>query len=204
MKQLQKKFKFLQDKSKVYQYEIDAEMLTPKQIVDQFKQLDRLQLPEYYMSDNEHYWRASNKLVGSTFHKNVLENEDTHDAVFYYSKHCHACKKFGPIFEQIARISMATTSDLIQNRFEDIKFSRINNSLNTVEGGSNFLYTPVFTFYKKGYKKTPFVLRPNYINLGIMEDFFSVTRDLEVDESLMENAFSGEILEQRKVQALDF
>jgi hypothetical protein len=99
MKSMEKRFKFLGDKSKVYQYEIDAENLSPTQIVDQFKQLDRLKLPEHHMSDDEHYWRVSNKLVGSTFHQNVTQNEQTDDAVFYYSKHCYGCKKFGPIFE---------------------------------------------------------------------------------------------------------
>ena len=196
MKNLQKKYKFLHDKSRVYQYEIDAENLSLTQIVDQFKNLDRQKLKEHFMTDDAPYWRVSNKLVGSTFHQNVTQNGDTDDAVFYYSKHCHGCKKFGPMFEQVARMSMGKSTEWIQNKFDGIKFSRINNSLNTIDGARNFGYTPVFTFYKKGYKQTPFILRPQYFGMGILEDFLTVTRDVQIMEhDVIDSAFNPDILQ---------
>lgn len=201
METMLKKYKFLHDKSKIYQYEIDAENLDMDQILTQFKQLDRLKLPEHHQSEDVPYWRVSKKLVGSTFHKNVTHKTEQDDAVFYYSKHCHGCKKFGPIFEQIARMSMGSSTEWIKNKFDGIEFSRMNNTLNTVEGASNFGYTPVFTYYKKGFKDTPFILRPQFMNFGILEDFLTVTRDMEIlDSGVIDLAFGSDVLEQRKIK----
>ena len=205
MKNMQKKYKFLGDKSKIYQYELDGENQTTAQILEQFKQLDRLKLKEYYPSEDEPYWRVSKKLVGSSFNDTVTYQQDQNDAVFYYSKHCHGCKKFGPIFEQIARLSMGSSSPILQDVFKNIRFSRMNNSLNAVEEAVHFGYTPVFTFFKKGYKNTPFVLRPQYMNFGILEDFLTVTRDVEIfDQDSIQKAFNEENLEVRRVRKIEF
>jgi hypothetical protein len=92
-------------------------------------------------------------------------------------------------------MSMGSSTEWMQNKFDGIKFSRMNNSLNTVKNGSNFGYTPVFTFYKKGYKQNPFILRPQYMHFGILEDFLCVTRDVKIDDSLIENAFNQSVLD---------
>ena len=97
-------------------------------------------------------------------------------------------------------MSMGSSTEWIQNKFDGISFSRINNTLNSIEGAKNFGYTPVFTFYKSGYKETPFILRPQFMNFGILEDFLTVTRDVSImDQEVFSQAFSSEILEQRKV-----
>jgi hypothetical protein len=76
MKQMQKKYKFVGDKTKTFKYLIDAENQDMTAILDQFKKMDRLKLPEYYESEDEPFWKVSNKLAASNFHQNVTHKQD--------------------------------------------------------------------------------------------------------------------------------
>lgn len=89
-------------------------------------------------------------------------------------------------------MSMGSSSEDMKEHLKGITFSRMNNSLNAVEGAANFGYTPVFTYYKKGYKTQPYILRPTYMSFGILEDFLTLTRDMGVyDSSVVDSAFDA-------------
>lgn len=201
--QMEKKYSFLQDKSKSFLYEIDAESLDIQSVIEQFKLIDRVKSKEHFPSQDPAYWRVSQKLVGSTFGQKVLKNSETDDAIFFYSKHCHGCKKFGPLFEQVARMSMGSSGDEAKDELKGITFSRMNNTLNTQEGAGDFGYTPVFTFYKKGFKNQPYILRPSYMNIGILMDFLLLTQDVGIyDAALIDSTFGSRKLEERKVRPI--
>jgi len=90
---------------------------------------------------------------------------------------------------------MGSSSDEMKEHLKGINFSRMNNTLNTLEGAANFGYTPVFTYYKKGFKNQPYILRPTYMNFGILEDFLTLTRDIGIyDNSVIDAAFDPNIL----------
>lgn len=65
--QMQKKYKFLSDKSRSFLYEIDAEDIELESVVEKFRLIDRVKLKEHYPSQDPAYWRASQKLVGTNF-----------------------------------------------------------------------------------------------------------------------------------------
>ena len=85
MKMFKKKYKFLSDNTKVYSYKIDAEHQSVKEIMHDLKKINKMDFKEHYMTGDLAYWRVSNKLVGSNFREKIVEQNDAHDAVFYYS-----------------------------------------------------------------------------------------------------------------------
>ena len=160
---------FLQDPTLTYIYKIDLSK-DVEEFLEELKSIDRLEKEHYYKSEEPTDWRVSRSLVAATFHNAVLEN-DKHQAVYYYSKDCHGCKKFGPFFERLAIESLVLPKQV------DIEFNRINNSLNhTGPLVRSFQHTPVFSLFKKGTKNiAPYVYKQPFMTFDLLRDFYDVT-----------------------------
>ena len=221
LKQLTKRYPFINDSTRTYEYRIEAQNQAPEDILTLFIKMDRQQLPEYFRSDKEAYWRCSRKLIADDFVSKVLAeraseeqklDENTQNqAVFYYSKHCHACKKFGPYFEELARKKIVhdamentgrwNESEMGTNHLKNISFNRINNSLNSIPETQNFGYTPVFVMYRAGLKDQPIILHPLFITPDILEDFFTITTQYKIlGDQVVKDLFSAERIKERSVE----
>lgn len=193
---LKKKYKFLSDNTRTHQYKIDADVKEVEEIVEGLVKIDRQQMEEFHNSEEERYWRCSRKIIGKEFKQKVLQGDNNlnfglnpdsgNQAVFYYSNHCHGCKKFGPFYEELVRKQVIESASFARGTREtpsdlhSITFNRINNSKNDPEGVKQFAYTPVFAFFKKGYKHRPIIMNPIYVTTAILNDFFTVSRDVKV------------------------
>lgn len=65
--------------------------------------------------------------------------------MFFYSTHCHACKHYGPFYENLALESIKAGN-------QNIEFNRMNTDKNTIDCAPNFPYTPVFQVFKSNQK----------------------------------------------------
>ena len=90
--------------------------------------------------------------------------------IYHYSHHCHGCKKFGGKFEDFAKN---------KNNFPNLNFYRINNDANKSEGVRNYNSTPVFVYYKSGYKY-PFIYKQPIFTEQLFEDFLKITSELKI------------------------
>lgn len=110
--------------------------------------------------------------IGQLFEENRTE------ALFVYSKNCHGCKKFLPIYEELARENLEKTQD------DNFIFNRINND----ENHSNLLQymwsTPKILLFRNNDlatgdsltdKKLIYEFRGNILNKQLMSDFFRIS-----------------------------
>ena len=122
--------------------------------------------------------KYSRRLVGSEIKEKVLDSKVA-QAIFFYSKACGSCKKFLPIFEQLALENLKTSS-------KDLIFNRINNETNSSSALRSFSSTPRILLYRKDYKTSPFIYRNQILNANLLKDFLEVTQLfglMDVDET---------------------
>lgn len=170
-------------KEKINEYRIEGS-LSAQDMLKTIIKIDRKIQEPYYKSQEPTYWRNSNKLTGATFEKEILNDNEVDHAVFFYSNYCHACKMIGPEYEGLVREKLAFDhhfgADSETNIYRELKFNRINNSLNSLPGTRNFAYTPVLALYKRGTKLVPYLFKSNIFAPQLLRDFFTVTRDSRV------------------------
>jgi hypothetical protein len=126
--------------------------------------------PYYSCEQEKPYDKYSNKLVGTTF--NEILNSPNDEVVFYYSRHCGSCRRFGKLYELIA-LSYA-------DQQSPIKFNRINSDRNKIKEGYNYNYTPVFAYFKKENKSRPFVYKRPYFTEEYFRDFIELTAQIRL------------------------
>lgn len=109
--------------------------------------------PPFYNCEKERpYERFSNKVVGSTFVR-LLESPND-EVLFYYSRNCSSCKRFGRLYETLAKEYAEVGSP--------VHFNRLDNDKNKMKEGFNYNYTPVFAYFKKGHKQRPFIYKRQF------------------------------------------
>jgi thiol-disulfide isomerase/thioredoxin len=115
---------------------------------------------------------VSRKVVGLEFKEKILDNQKD-QVVFYFSHHCGSCKKFLPIFEDLAKESL----EAIRNR---IIFNRINNEKNQSPFQEYNVTTPKIFFYKVGAKSDPFEYRSEFLTKKMLKDFINTTLEFDL------------------------
>ena len=125
-------------------------------------------VPESFKSQPPpNYAKYSKKIVGSTFKKEIIEsNKD--QAIFFYSKHCHACKKYGGIYESFAL-------ENLRNANSTVEFNRMNSDTNHPDCFPNFQYTPIFMVLRKEDKNSPYIYRSQWFTPDLLKNFLDVT-----------------------------
>ncbi|KRX02200.1 Thioredoxin-like fold [Pseudocohnilembus persalinus] len=157
--------------SYVYSFSADAD-LSSENLYHWFKKVREGEGEEYFKSQEAPFYRKySKKLTGKTFQREVLMN-DKDQAVFFYSKNCFACRQYGGVYEELG------LEFLKQDR--NIEFNRMNSDFNTLSCATNFPYTPVFQFYKKGAKEAPFVYRSDKFTPQLLKDFIEVSAEFKI------------------------
>lgn len=122
--------------------------------------------------------KYSRRLVGSEIKEKVLDSKEA-QAIFFYSKACGSCKKFLPIFEQLAFESLKASS-------KRLIFNRINNETNSSSALRSFSSTPRILLYRSDHKASPFIYRNQILNASLLKDFIEVTQLfglMDVDET---------------------
>jgi len=129
--------------------------------------------------------------VSSTWGDKIDNTKDS--VVFFYSKDCHSCKRFGPIFERVAYESNRERNK--EHEFSMAKYYRINGTYNAVRDIINYPWTPIFMVIKKGYKDKPLILRPTFLTPQMFLEFIENSLKWEImDEKVAERLFSKESL----------
>lgn len=118
------------------------------------------------------YKRHTRKLIGGESFMKDIEETKGNQAVLFYTKHCGGCKKFSPLYEELAKKSIESLGTLFE---EPIIFNRINNDYNKLKGTRNFFSTPIFALYKEGFKTNPLVYKGSIMTEQIMHDFFELS-----------------------------
>jgi hypothetical protein len=159
-----------------YLYSLPLESSLSSQIICRFIEVAQAdKLPEYHRSQKEpNYPKFSRKVVGSSFAEEVLRN-DMNVGVMFYSKHCHGCKKFGGLFEELARGAKS-------RRSTTMKFCRMNSDTNALDCAPNYPYTPAFLLYRNqsSGKEIPYVLRVSRLPMEVLRDFYEVTTSFQI------------------------
>ena len=118
----------------------------------------------------------SRKIVAENFEKKIIKSKKD-QLVFNYSRFCHGCEKFGPLYEKIAK------DYTIDGRNVDLKFNRMDNDENSLEKYANFASTPIFAYYKKGCID-PYVYVNTKMNERLLTDWISATSSLTILQNL--------------------
>lgn len=112
------------------------------------------------------------KVVGSEF-KNKILLSDYNQIIFYHSQHCGGCKKFLPLFEELAK-------DNLTKPDTDLTFNRIDNEKNQSEFQEVYLSTPKIIIYRKDLKAHPYEYRSNMLTKSLLQKFISATLSYSV------------------------
>ena len=94
------------------------------------------------------------------------------EVVFYYSRNCSSCKRFGKLYEQLAR-------EYEQNG-SSIHFNRLDNDKNKMKEGYNYNETPVFAYFKQGFKQRPFIYKRAYFTDEYFRHFVELTSEIRI------------------------
>lgn len=114
----------------------------------------------------------SRKIVGSEFNRKVILSP-YHQAVFYYSHNCGGCKKFLPLFEEIAK-------ENLEKPETNLTFNRIDNERNQSEVHDVYFSTPKIVLYRNDSKEKPFEYRSDKLNKKLLSSFFESTLNFEI------------------------
>ena len=172
----------------------DVRDLTGDNQIEFIKAADKLTQKGHCKSEEPVYHKTSGKLTGNSFDQNVTN--DYNSVVFWYSKDCHTCTKFGPLYEKIAAQSLRESN---KNRiFAQAKYYRINGHLNDLKSIKNYPWTPIFAVVRKGYADRPLVLRPQFLTpqglIGFIES--SLSYDI-IDKDIEEKLFDKKVVDLR-------
>ena len=187
----------MNDESQTHTYKLDADV-EPEEFVADLVGIQQYKKKPYFKSEDPVDWKVSRQLTADSFAASVIDN-DKDQAVYFYSDNCHGCKQFGKFYEHLA------IENLVVPRASEIEFSRINNSLNHLGPHiKNFLYTPVFSLFKRKHKHSPpYVYKQQYMTGKSLRDFYEATHLMEPISSEQESdLFSDRQVAKRKVARL--
>lgn len=118
----------------------------------------------------------SRKITAKNFEKKIITSKKD-QMMWIYSRFCHGCEKFGPLYEKIAR---DYSVDGINDR---LKFNRFDNDENSLEKYVNFDSTPIFCYYKKNYDN-PYVYSSTKMNERLLNDWIASTSAMVVMKNI--------------------
>jgi hypothetical protein len=210
-----KKFPFLVngDKSHFYKFveadaaakggfrNLDLEKMTGAEFLGFLDRAGAGELKHWYKSEEAMYQKCSKKLTGNSFKENIAESHRNgqDSVVFWYSKECHACRNFGPLFETFARESHRDYNE--KYSFTKPRYFRINGHLNSTPDVQNLPWTPVFSVIKQGYPNNPLILRNSMLTPKMLLDWIEISVDYApIDRSVADGLFSQENLQLRASQ----
>ncbi|EAR83568.3 thioredoxin (macronuclear) [Tetrahymena thermophila SB210] len=145
--------KDVNDKPHSFIFDFPAKTTTPDvvNLTEWVRTVQNGTAQESFKSQKKPFYRKySKKLVGKSFEKEVQNNERD-QVVFFYSKHCHACKQYGAHYENLALEYLRND----HSHFPKVEFNRMNSDRNSLKTAPNFPFTPVFMVYKKEDKTNP-------------------------------------------------
>ena len=136
------------------------------------------------------------KIVGKNFEKKVINNKKD-QVQFCYSRACHGCERFGPIYEKIAQDYYVKGED------SDIKFNRMDNDNNNLPGYKNFDSTPIFAYYKSGIgiKSKPYLYSNNKLNESMLQSWINITKTFHV---INDTSFMSKLIPNQNIFKLKF
>ena len=152
----------------------NEERLTKENLIKFIENIEKGQIPQYFKTQKPpKYRRYSKKIVGKTFKKEILQAPKA-QALFLYSKHCHACKRYGSFYENFALESLKKEGN------GQIEYNRINSDENEIDLMKKFHYTPVFMVFFKEFKKRPCVYASDKMTPELLKNFIEVAGGYEV------------------------
>lgn len=124
----------------------------------------------------------SRKVVASEFDQRVLESP-YNQLIFYYSHHCGSCKKFLPMFEEMAL-------ENLRHPQHKLTFNRIDNEHNQVASQEVLLSTPKIVLFRTDSRGSPIEYRSDKLNSSLLRGFINASLDFSLlsDWSLVEKA----------------
>lgn len=124
----------------------------------------------------------SRKIVGKEFKQRILESP-YNQIIFYYSHHCGGCKKFLPMYEELAYENLKNEKSLLT-------FNRIDNEKNQNADQEVYLSTPKIIMYRSDLRRQPFEYRSDKLNKSLLKGFINATLGFEptVDSKLLDQA----------------
>jgi thiol-disulfide isomerase/thioredoxin len=133
--------------------------------------------PEGFKSQNEPKKVSfSRKIVGKNFEKKIVKSRKN-QMLWLYSKNCHGCEKFGPVYEKIAQEYVKNSLD----RTNSIKFNRMDNDENSMEGYRLYDSTPIFAMHKMGdHKSRPYIYADTKLNENLLRSWIDITSSFEL------------------------
>jgi len=157
-----------------YLYEFPEDLDLNKENLHQFiKDVKAGKVKEFFKSQPEpRYQKYSKKIVADTFKREILDS-DKHNVMFFYSKHCHACKQYGGFYEELAL-------ENLRNPRSDVQFNRMNSDLNQLSSFPNYHYTPIFMVIRKEDKTHPFLYKSPFFRPELLKNFIDITLDQEL------------------------
>lgn len=155
------------------QYEYSFSSLTTSNVVEFCHQLLENGAKSAKISQKApDFQKYSRRVVGKDFRENIIEN-DKDQVIFYYSKNCGSCKRFLPLFEELAYENL---------KFKDspTEFNRINNDENQNPLQEVYVSTPKIVIYRKGLKQKPYEYRSSMLNKTMLAQFIGITLGFDV------------------------
>ena len=129
-------------------------------------------VPDYFQSQKRpKYQKYSKKVVGKNFRTEI--GDGNNHAIFFYSNHCHSCRRYGNDFEQLALKNLQSSDSKVQ-------FTRMNSDKNAIDSIPAFHYTPVFMVSRKENPFKPYVFRGSFLDRSLLEDFINLSVNHEV------------------------
>jgi thiol-disulfide isomerase/thioredoxin len=157
------------------QYQYPFTSLTTSNVVEFCHQLiEGRATPAKISQKASDFQRYSQRVVGKNFKEAILDNDKNH-IVFYYSKNCGSCKRFLPLFEELAY-------DNLHRKDSDAIYDRINNDENQNPNQEVYVSTPKIVIYKNGFKHKPYEYRSAMLNKNMLTNFINITLGFEVVE----------------------
>jgi thiol-disulfide isomerase/thioredoxin len=128
----------------------------------------------------------SRKIVASEFDQRVL-GSPLSQLIFYYSHHCGSCKRFLPMFEEMAL-------DNLRQPLHKLTFNRIDNEHNQIPSQDVLLSTPKIVLFRSDSKSSPIEYRSDKLNRALLQGFINASLGFSLlsDWSLVEKAAAAQ------------
>lgn len=158
----------------LYQYPFNS--LTTSNVVEFCHQLlEGRATPARVSQKAPDFQRYSRRVVGKDFKENIVDN-DKDQVIFYYSKNCGSCKRFLPLFEELAY-------ENFHYKDSPKMFNRINNDENQNPHQEIYVSTPKIVIYRNGFKQKPYEYRSSMLNKTMLAQFINITLGFDLLES---------------------
>lgn len=122
------------------------------------------------------YVRYSRKVVGESFTKQILNNPAS-QVLFLGSETCGSCKKFTPMYEELAKENITKEFELLG---KPTVFNHMSKDTNDFPVGKNYLSTPIILLWRSDLKSQPFQYRSGYLSRESLQSFLQVSQEYKI------------------------